>query len=200
MANLTEIRRTAARWITEPLKTVLVKSRLKPNNLTWIALAISIIAAGAIAANQLLIGGILVLLSGLFDILDGALARLTNQATRFGALLDSTFDRISDAIVFLGLLALFIRSEAVLEVVLIFLALISALLTSYVRARAEGLGINCSVGLFTRTERVIILALGLLLSPLCKFSILIVLVVMIVLGFITVGQRLVYVRQQTKGK
>ena len=200
MANLTEIRRTAARWITQPLKTVLVKSRLKPNNLTWIALAISIIAAGAIATNHLLIGGFLVLLSGLFDILDGALARLTNQATRFGALLDSTFDRISDAVVFLGLLALYISSEAVLEVVLIFLALISALLTSYVRARAEGLGINCSVGLFTRTERVIILALGLLLSPLCKFSILIVLVVMIVLGFITVGQRLVYVRQQTKGK
>jgi len=200
VANLTEIRRTAARWITQPLKTVLVKSRLKPNNLTWIALAISIIAAGAIATNHLLIGGFLVLLSGLFDILDGALARLTNQATRFGALLDSTFDRISDAVVFLGLLALYISSEAVLEVVLIFLALISALLTSYVRARAEGLGINCSVGLFTRTERVIILALGLLLSPLCKFSILIVLVVMIVLGFITVGQRLVYVRQQTKGK
>ncbi len=200
MTNLTEIRRTAARLITEPLKTILVKSRLKPNNLTWIALAISIIAAGAIAANQLLIGGILVLLSGLFDILDGALARLTNQATRFGALLDSTFDRISDAIVFLGLLILYVGSGGVLEVVLIFLALIGALLTSYVRARAEGLGINCTVGLFTRTERVIILALGLLLNPLCKFSILIVLVIMIVLGFITVGQRLVYVRQQTKGK
>ena len=151
MTNLTEIRRTAARWITEPLKTILVKSRLKPNNLTWIALAISIIAAGAIAANQLLIGGILVLLSGLFDILDGALARLTNQATRFGALLDSTFDRISDAIVFLGLLILYIGSGGVLEIVLIFLALIGALLTSYVRARAEGLGINCAVGLFTRT-------------------------------------------------
>jgi len=198
--NLAELRRIAARWITEPLNTVLVKSRLKPNALTWIALTVSIIAAGAIATNKLLIGGFLVLLSGLFDILDGALARLTNQATRFGALLDSTFDRISDAIVFLGLLALYIRSGDTLEVVLIFLALIGALLTSYVRARAEGLGVNCPVGLFTRTERVIILALGLLLNPLCKFSILIALVILIVLGFITVGQRLVYVRQQTKGQ
>lgn len=178
----------------------MVKSRLKPNTLTWIALAISIIAAGAIAINQLLIGGLLVLLSGLFDILDGALARLTNQATRFGAVLDSTFDRISDAIVFLGLLVLYIRIEGSIEIVLIFLALIGALLTSYIRARAEGIGINCPVGLFTRTERVIILALGLLLSPLCEFSILIALVILIVLGLVTVGQRLVYVWQQTKGQ
>jgi len=198
--NLSELRRIAARWITEPLNTVLVKSRLKPNNLTWIALTISVIAAAAIATNQLLIGGFLVLLSGLFDILDGALARLTNQATRFGALLDSTFDRISDAIVLLGFLVLYIRSGGYIEIVLIFLALVGALLTSYIRARAEGIGVNCPVGLFTRTERVIILALGLLLSPLCKFSILIALVILIVLGFVTVGQRLVYVWQQTKGQ
>jgi len=198
--NLSELRRIAARWITEPLNTVLVKSRLKPNNLTWIALTISVIAAAAIATNQLLIGGFLVLLSGLFDILDGALARLTNQATRFGALLDSTFDRISDAIVLLGFLVLYIRSGGYIEIVLIFLALVGALLTSYIRARAEGIGVNCPVGLFTRTERVIILALGLLLNPLCKFSILIALVILIVLGFVTVGQRLVYVWQQTKGQ
>jgi len=198
--NLSELRRIAARWITEPLNAVLVKSRLKPNNLTWIALATSVIAAASIATNQLLIGGFLVLLSGLLDILDGALARLTNQATRFGALLDSTFDRISDAIVLLGFLVLYIRSEGYIEIVLIFLALVGALLTSYIRARAEGIGVNCPVGLFTRTERVIILALGLLLNPLCKFSILIALVILIVLGFVTVGQRLVYVWQQTKGQ
>jgi len=198
--NLSELRRIAARWITEPLNAVLVKSRLKPNNLTWIAMAISITAAAAIATNQLLIGGFLILLSGLFDILDGALARLTNQATRFGALLDSTFDRISDAMVLFGFLFLYIRSEGYTEIVLIFLALVGALLTSYIRARAEGIGVNCPVGLLTRTERVIILALGLLLNPLCKFSILIALVILIVLGFVTVGQRLVYVWQQTKGQ
>ena len=200
MSNLPELRRTAARWITEPLKTVLVKSRLKPNTLTWIALAISIIAAGTIATNHPIIGGFLVLVSGLFDIMDGALARLTNQATRFGALLDSTFDRVSDSILLLGLLVLYVRNGGTIEIVLIFLALIASLLTSYVRARAEGIGINCPVGLFTRTERVIILALGLLLNPLYEFSILIVLMVLVVLGFVTVGQRLVYVWQQTKGQ
>ena len=200
MIKLAEFRRTAARRITEPLKTVLVKSRLKPNTLTWLALAISIIAAGAIATNHLLIGGFLVLLSGLFDIMDGALARLTNQVTRFGALLDSTFDRISDAVLLLGLLVLYLISGGTAEIVLIFLALIGSFLTSYVRARAEGIGINCPVGLFTRAERVIILALGLLLNPLYEFSIFIALLLMVVLGFFTVGQRLIYVWQQTKSQ
>jgi CDP-diacylglycerol--glycerol-3-phosphate 3-phosphatidyltransferase len=200
MINLAEFRRTAARRITEPLKTVLIKSRLKPNTLTWLALAISIITAGTIATNHLLIGGFLVLLSGLFDILDGALARSTNQATRFGALLDSTFDRISDAVLLLGLLVLYLTSGGIIEMVLIFLALVSSFLTSYVRARAEGLGINCPVGLFTRAERVIILALGLLLNPLYEFSIFIALLLMVVLGFVTVGQRLMYVWQQTKNQ
>lgn len=200
MINLAEFRKIAARRITEPLKTTLIKSQLKPNTLTWLALAISIIAAGTIATNHLLIGGFLVLLSGLFDILDGALARLTNQATRFGALLDSTFDRISDAVLLLGLLVLYVMSGGTTEMVLIFLALISSFLTSYVRARAEGLGVNCPVGLFTRSERVIILALGLLLNQLYKFSIFIALLIVVVLGFVTVGQRLIYVWQQTKSQ
>ncbi len=200
MTNLAEFRKSAARRITEPLKTILVKSRLTPNTLTWLALAISLIAAGAIATKHLLIGGFLVLLSGLFDLLDGMLARLTNQSTRFGALLDSTFDRISDAVLLLGVLVLYLLNRDTIGIVLVFLALVGAFLTSYLRARAEGLGINCPVGLFTRAERVIILALGLLLNPLCKFSISIALALLVVLGFATVVQRFVYVWQQTKGK
>jgi len=198
--NLAELRRSAARLITGPLNAVLVKTRLKPNTLTWCALAISLIAAATIATNHPIIGGFLVLISGLFDILDGALARSTNQATRFGALLDSTFDRISDAILLLGLLAFYIMSGGTMEIVLVFLALIASFLTSYIRARAEGIGINCPVGLFTRTERVIILALGLLFSPLYSYSIIIALLLMIVFGFVTVVQRLVYVWQQAKSK
>ena len=198
--NLAELRRSAARLITGPLNAVLVKTRLKPNTLTWCALAISLIAAATIATNHPIIAGLLVLISGLFDILDGALARSTNQTTRFGALLDSTFDRISDAILLLGLLAFYIMSGGTMEIVLVFLALIASFLTSYIRARAEGIGINCPVGLFTRTERVIILALGLLFSPLYSYSIIIALLLMIVFGFVTVVQRLVYVWQQAKSK
>jgi CDP-diacylglycerol--glycerol-3-phosphate 3-phosphatidyltransferase len=200
MIKLAEFRRTSARRITEPLGTALVKSRIKPNTLTCIALAISIIAAVAIATKYLLIGGILVLLSGLFDILDGAAARLTNKVTRFGALLDSTFDRISDAALFLGLFILYLSSGGTIEMVLIFLALIGSFLTSYIRARAEAIGINCTVGLFTRAERIIILALGLLLNPLYGFSILIALLLIVVLSFVTVGQRLMYVWKQTKNQ
>lgn len=200
MIKLAEFRRTAARRITDPLKTAVAKSGLNPNTLTWIALAISVIAAVAIATNYLIIGGVLVLLSGLFDILDGATARLTNKVTRFGALLDSTFDRISDAALFLGLFILYLPSGASVEMVLILLALVGSFLTSYVRARAEGIGINCSVGLFTRAERIIILALGLLFNPLYGFSIFIALLIIVVLGFVTVGQRLIYVWKQTKNQ
>jgi CDP-diacylglycerol--glycerol-3-phosphate 3-phosphatidyltransferase len=82
--------------------------------------------------------------------------------------------------------------------ILVFLALISSFLTSYIRARAEAIGINCTVGLFTRAERIIILALGLLLNPLCGFSIFIALILIVVLGFVTVGHRLMYVWEQTK--
>ena len=200
MMTLAEFRKIAARQITEPLMATIKRSRLKPNTLTWTGLAISIIAAGTIATNHLLISGFLVLLSGLFDILDGALARLTNQTSRFGALLDSTFDRISEAVLLLGLLALYVRSGGTLEMILIFLALVGSFLTSYVRARAEGLGIDCPVGLFTRAERVIILALGLVLNQFYKFSILIALLVLVILGFVTVGQRLFYVWQKAKSQ
>lgn len=196
--KLAELRKIAAQRITEPVIAVLARSRLKPNTLTWLALATSVIAAGTIVTNHLLISGVLVLLSGVLDILDGTLARLTSQTTRFGALLDSTFDRISEAVVLLGLLVLYARDGGSLEVVLVFSAMVSSFLTSYIRARAEGLGIDCPVGLFTRTERVIILALGLLLGQFYKFSILIALLVLAVFGFITVCQRLVYVWQQIK--
>jgi len=193
--NLAELRGSAARWISKLLLPILSKCRIKPNTLTWLGLAINIIAAAVIATNHLLAGGLLVLLAGLFDILDGALARSTKQSTCFGALLDSTFDRLSEAVLLLGILALYLESGNTIEITVIFLALIASFLTSYVRARAEGLGLECHVGLFTRTERVIILALGLLFN-----QILIALLILVVLALVTVGQRLVYSRQETARK
>lgn len=194
MPNLSELRKLAARRITTPFLSALSRSRLKPNTLTWLGLAVSLAAAYTIATDRLIVAGILVLLSGFCDILDGALARATDRSTRFGAILDSTFDRVADAILLLGVAYLYLKSGNELNVVLAFLALIGSFLTSYVRARAEGLGIACPVGLFTRAERVIILALGLFLDQLF-----IALVVLAVLAFFTAGQRLVYVWQKTKG-
>jgi CDP-diacylglycerol--glycerol-3-phosphate 3-phosphatidyltransferase len=191
--NLIDIRRNLAYRITNPIVRILSKSRITPNALTLINLALNIVAAYVIATGHFLPGGILVLVSGLFDLLDGALARFTKQTTRFGALLDSTVDRISEAATLCGLLIWYLARAGSLEIVLIFAVLIGSFLVSYIRARAEGLGWQCQVGLFTRAERVIVLAIGLLVN-----QILIALCVLVVFVFITVVQRLVYLSKQVK--
>jgi CDP-diacylglycerol--glycerol-3-phosphate 3-phosphatidyltransferase len=175
--------------------TILSKSGITPDTLTWIGLAINIVAAGFIAMGHIIAGGVLVLIAGLFDILDGALARFTNKTTIFGGFLDSTLDRLSEAVVFIGLLIFYAPLGDVLTMALIFIAMIGSFLTSYLRARAEGLGLTCSVGLFTRAERVIILCLGLIFD-----KILIALAILVILSFTTVGQRLVHVWLQTRNK
>ena len=188
-----DLRKFAATKITGPLIPLLSKTGLTPDILTWIGLFINIIAAAVIALNHLLVGGILVLFSGLFDLLDGALARYNNKTTRFGALLDSTFDRLSEALVLIGILILYLNGEHTLEILLIFGVLVASFLISYIRARAESLGIECKTGLFTRAERVIILALGLMID-----QVLITLIVLAVFTIVTVIQRLVHVWRQTK--
>lgn len=190
--NLIDIRRNLAHRITDPIVGILSKSGITPNALTFINLAVNLIAAYVIATGHFLLGGVLVLVAGLFDLLDGALARFTEQATRFGAILDSVVDRISEAAILCGLLIWYIpQEEAGLGIVLIFVVLIGSFLVSYIRARAEGLGWQCQVGLFTRAERVIVLAIGLLVN-----QIFIALCVLAVFVFITIVQRLVYLRRQ----
>jgi len=194
--NLIDIRRNLAYRITAPVVRILSKSGITPNALTFINLALNIVAAYVIATGHFLLGGVLVLVAGLFDLLDGALARFTKQTTRFGAILDSVADRISEAAILCGLLIWYIpQEEASLEIVLIFVVLIGSFLVSYIRARAEGLGWQCQVGLFTRAERVIVLAIGLLIN-----QIFIALCVLVIFVFITVVQRLVYLWKQGKFK
>jgi len=194
--NLIDIRRNLAYRITDPIVRILSKSGITPNALTFINLALNIVAAYVIATGHFLLGGVLVLVAGLFDLLDGALARFTKQTTRFGAILDSVADRISEAAILCGLLIWYIpQEEASLEIVLIFVVLIGSFLVSYIRARAEGLGWQCQVGLFTRAERVIVLAIGLLIN-----QIFIALCVLVIFVFITVVQRLVYLWKQEKFK
>src|SRR4030042_1346055 len=109
--------------------TMLSKSRITPDTLTWIGLAINISAAWVIATGRLIIGGVLVLVGGLFDILDGALARFTNKTTVFGGLLDSTFDRLSEAALFIGLLILYAPDGNTLMITVIFLAMVGSFVT-----------------------------------------------------------------------
>jgi CDP-diacylglycerol--glycerol-3-phosphate 3-phosphatidyltransferase len=194
--NLADVRRSLAYRITNPMMRILSRSRITPNALTLANLALNIVAAYVIATGHLLLGGVLVLVSGLFDLLDGALARFTKRTTKFGAVLDSTVDRISEAATLLGLLIWYIPQEgASLEITLIFVVLIGSFLVSYIRARAEGVGWQCQVGLFTRAERVIVLAIGLLIN-----QIFIALCILAVFVVITVIQRLVYLWKQGKIK
>lgn len=196
--NLINIRRNLAYRITDPIVRILSKSRITPNALTLMNLAVNTIAAYVIASGHFLLGGLLIFVAGLFDLLDGALARFTRQTTKFGAILDSVADRISEAAILCGLLIWYIPREANLEIMLIFIVLIGSFLVSYIRARAEGLGWQCQVGLFTRAERVIVLAIGLLINQIFTRSIIVALCILAIFVFITVGQRLSYLRKQEK--
>jgi len=171
----------------------LSRTGVKPDVLTFVGLAINIGAACLIAIHQFLAAGILVLIAGLFDLLDGALARFIRQSTKLGAMLDSVADRVSEAAIFLGLLIWYMSTALDLEIVLIFAALVGSFLVSYIRARAEGLMLECKVGLFTRAERVIVLALGLILN-----QVFIALWILVVFVYVTVLERLLYLRRKTK--
>jgi len=186
--NLAELRANLALRITNPVIGILGKSGIKPDALTFTGLAINIGAAYVIATGHFPLGGILILVAGLFDLLDGALARFAKKTTKFGAILDSAVDRISEAAIFCGLLVWYMPGRS--EILLIFAVLIGSFLVSYIRARAEGLGLECKVGLFTRAERVIVLAVGLLVN-----QVVIALWILVVFVYITVVQRLVYLRR-----
>ena len=199
MVNLSETRNVVGQYLTEPVARLLARTSITPCTITWLGFSLAIGAAALIGIGHLFAAGFVVLIAGFFDMLDGALARRTNQTTFSGAVLDSTLDRLSDAVVLLGVLIfyLFSTSQPTVGILLVCLALISVPLVSYVRARAEVLGLKCQVGLFTRTERVIVLALGLLLSHF-SYALIVALAIIAAFSFFTAGQRLFYVWQQIK--
>jgi CDP-diacylglycerol--glycerol-3-phosphate 3-phosphatidyltransferase len=188
------LKRPLTRWFAEPIARTLHRLGLSPNAVTVIGLALSGLAAYLAATGHLLPAGIVVLVSGLFDFLDGALARLAGRATRFGALLDSVADRVAEAAILLGLLLFYTRRDGLVEVLLVYLAFVGSVLVSYVRARAEGLGLGDGEGLVTRPERVVILAVGLMVG-----QVPIALGVVAALSLLTAGQRLLRAWRASKG-
>ena len=200
MANLFGVRKTVANRVTEPAVRLLARTSISPNAVTWSGFLLTIGAAALVITEHLVAAGFLVLIAGFLDILDGALARRTNRTTRFGAILDSTLDRFSEAVLLLGILVLYARDQSFAQILVVGAALVGSLLVSYIRARAEALGVECQAGLFTRTERVIVLALGLLLSQVVDYALLIALAIIVVFSFVTIVQRLIYIRQQTRIK
>lgn len=134
---------------------------LTPNALTIIGLGFMCVIGAVLATGNFALGGALIVVAGIFDALDGSLARLTNRVTRFGAFLDSTTDRFAEGALFLGMLYAFVQRGTLWVVYLIFFALLGSLMVSYARARAEGIGVPCKEGLLTRFERIALLVLGL---------------------------------------
>jgi len=195
MAKLSAVRYAVANYLTQPVVRLLTRTSITPSTITWFGFWLAVGAGALIITGYLFAAGFLVLLAGFFDILDGALARYTNRTTRFGAVLDSILDRLAEAVLLLAILVLLARDQSVAPILLVCVALLGSLLVSYIRARAEALGVECQVGLFTRAERVIVLALGLWLN-----QVVIALAIIVVFSFITAGQRLVYVWQQTRVK
>lgn len=175
----------APAMVLDPLVRVLIVLRLTPNGLSWAGFAGNGAAALLVADGHLVWGGVVMLLASALDLLDGALARATGAASDAGALLDSTLDRASEAVVLFGLLAFQIDEGHREESLLVFVTVVGSLMVSYVRARAESLDVRLRSGLFRRQERVVLLVIGLVTGWVRP-----VLWVMAVLTTLTAAQRL----------
>ena len=164
-----------ARW--------LATTPLSPNALTVLALLVMLVVASVIASGQPRLGGLLIILFGPLDALDGRLARLRGRPTRFGAFLDSTLDRIADSALLVALVPL-IEPMPSGQGYLLLAALVLSWLVPYTRARAEGLGLVCRDGVLPREVRLAVLAVGLLLEQIVP-----ALAIIVILSAVTVLQR-----------
>lgn len=170
-----------------PLASLARRVNVNPNIITVTGFLITTLAAATLPQN-LLIGGVLILCGGFFDMLDGVIARVNMRATNFGAFLDSVLDRYSDAFVLLGFSWYFLKNNMITGIFLCFGTLIGALIISYAKARAEGLGEDCQTGLMERPERVLLMAFAALTGWVS-----LIMWIMLVLTHITVIQRIYHV-------
>jgi CDP-diacylglycerol--glycerol-3-phosphate 3-phosphatidyltransferase len=193
MTNLEKVRKVTSVRLTEPVVRVLAKTGVTPDALTWLGLILSIVSAVLIASSNQIQAAIVLITAGFFDMLDGALARYMEKVTKSGAVLDSTLDRLSEAALFIGMLVFFTDEGLLSGVILVGVTLALSQLVSYVRARAEALGVDCRTGIFTRSERIIVIILALLINQLF-----VALIIIAFFSLITVIQRLVYTWRRLK--
>lgn len=193
--TLTDLLRKRFGGVLEPIAGLIGRTGVSPNVVTVMGVVLNLGVAWVLAQGHMRIGGLLVPLVALFDALDGTLARLTGKRSRFGAFLDSTMDRFSEAILYLGLLVFYTRLGAGREILLIYATIVGSLMVSYARARAEGLGFDCKVGLLTRLERVTVLTIALILDQMS-----IALWILAILTNFTAFQRMYHVWRATDGE
>ena len=189
-----QIRASVLRYIELPGAKFFRAIKFTPNGITILGFLITLVSAYLVGAGWLLAGGIVFLFAGGLDLMDGALARLTGKVSPFGALLDSVFDRLSEAALFVGLAVYALRADIgedrqVFFITVLLMALILSQAVSYLRARGEGLGVFTKAGLMTRPERVVLLGAGLITGQIEWFM----LAIAIVSG-VTLFQRMFTIR------
>jgi len=175
------------KFLLDGIVRVLSRYRINPNILTFIGVLISLWAAFEFGYGAFFNAGLVIILAGMFDMLDGEVARVTRSETNFGAFYDSVIDRYSDVIILQGLMVYYARKQMLGYVVLVGVVFMGAVLTSYARARAESLISSCKIGFMERPERIVLLIIGALSNRMEA-----VLWVLAVLGNWTVIDRIYY--------
>ena len=195
MPSFTIVPHKVSTRFTDPIVTPLASAGVTPNMISVAGFAGNIAAACLAASGQFVAAGVLMLVFSGLDLLDGALARKTGTVTKFGAVFDSVLDRLSEAAVLGGLLYHYSQTGGQTEVVLCYAAIVGSIMVSYVRARAEGIGLELREGLFTRAERVILLAVALIIG---HGVVLWALWILAVLSIFTAAQRVFTVWQRLR--
>jgi CDP-diacylglycerol---glycerol-3-phosphate 3-phosphatidyltransferase len=189
--SITDIFRSAFKGIFEPIAAFFIRIGIYPNTITILGLVGHIVAAYLVAAGYVTAAGILLIVIAPFDFLDGMMARMKGESSRFGAFVDSVTDRYSELVIFGGLLFYFIQQENWLACGLVYLAASGSILVSYIRARAESLNFDTKVGILTRLERYLVLI------PALVFNIPVVAMwIIAILANLTAFQRIHHVRLQ----
>ncbi len=182
------------RATVQPLASSLARAGVQANWLTYLGFVLNAVVALILVQGWFALGGVLFLLVNALDFLDGAVARAAGTAGAYGAFLDSVLDRYSEAVVFVGLIVWYARADDMIAVTVSALALAGSFMVSYCRARAEGLGLDCEVGLLQRPERIVVLGIGLMFSELTHPMVLVaVLIALALLTNLTAVQRMRHV-------
>ncbi|MEO8199622.1 MAG: CDP-alcohol phosphatidyltransferase family protein [Gemmatimonadota bacterium] len=191
--------------VIRPVVDWLLRTGVRPNTITTIGTTVVLFSAVAYGSGWIRLGGALLLFSGVVDTLDGQVARRSDRVTRFGAFYDSTLDRVGDGATFIGIGTFFLLAPDVAwrvpAVVVAMIAILASLLVSYARARAEGLGLDCKVGIAQRAERIVGLGLASVLVGAGPRALVLegITALLALASVITVVQRFVYVYQVTNG-
>ncbi|MBN1259839.1 MAG: CDP-alcohol phosphatidyltransferase family protein [Anaerolineae bacterium] len=191
--SMTDWLRRQASVITHPLARQLHHWGIHANTITILGAILSCGVGVVLGSGRLKLGAVLLLLVSSLDAVDGALARVAGEKSSFGAFLDSTLDRISEGALFLGLLVWLLGAQATWSVIWAVVALLGSVMVSYARARAEGVGLACNTGLFTRVPRIVVLGVGTLAGWLHG-----ALLVLAIGTWFTVAQRIWYVYRASR--